>query len=319
MNFDLSDDERALQEGIRGLCRGRAPMERIRALEATGGVEGALWRELAEAGVFSLRLPEPAGVGLGTAHAAIVFEELGRALLPGPLVATHLAAGVVEGAATGVAVAGLVERQRSPLLVEHLPALDVLVVLEESGLFAVDPRQVEARPVDRPLDPLTPIHVVDRLPKGQPLAGPRHAARWRLDGAVLTAALAAGNARATTDLAAAYARERHQFGKPIGAFQAIKHICADMLVRAEVARAAVEAAAVTLDDPEVGDVDRAVAAAKLLAGEAAVANGKACVQVHGGMGFTWEVDAHLYLKRAVVLATHFGAAGEHAEAMAACL
>ena len=85
---------------------------------------------------------------------------------------------------------------------------------------------------------------------------------------------------------------------PSASFQAVKHLLADMLVRAEVARAAVYAAGVTLDDPTVGDPDRAVAAAKLMAGEAAVANGKACIQVHGGMGFTWEVDAHLYLKRA---------------------
>jgi alkylation response protein AidB-like acyl-CoA dehydrogenase len=84
-------------------------------------------------------------------------------------------------------------------------------------------------------------------------------------------------------------------------------------VRAEVARAAVDAAAVTYDDPGVGDVDRAVAAAKLVAGEAAVANARACIQVHGGMGFTWEIDAHLYLKRAWVLDRLFGTAEAHAE------
>src|SRR5205807_8667320 len=121
------------------------------------------------------------------------------------------------------------------------------------------------------------------------------------------------------DLATAYAKERKQFGRVIGSFQAIKHICADMLVRAEVARAAVYAAGVTIDDPTVGDAARAVAGAKLLACDAAIANGKACVQVHGGMGFTWEVDVHLFLKRAVLLATHFGGADEHAEAMASYL
>ena len=92
-----------------------------------------------------------------------------------------------------------------------------------------------------------------------------------------------------------------------------------MLTRTEVARAAVYAAGVTLDDPEVGDRARAVAAAKLIAGEAAFVNGKACIQVHGGMGFTWEVDAHLYLKRARVLDTVFGPADEQAERMAAYL
>ena len=87
-------------------------------------------------------------------------------------------------------------------------------------------------------------------------------------------------------------------------------------MRAEVARAAVYAAGVTLDDPSVGDVRRAAAAAKITAGDAAVRNGKAAIQVHGGMGFTWEVDAHLYLKRAWVLDTTFGTPDDHSEFLA---
>ena len=93
MNFDLNDDERALQEGIRDLCAGRAPSERIRAAP-TRGVDRELFGELAAPGVFGLALPEAdGGLGLGATHAAVVFEELGRALVPGPVVATHLAAG----------------------------------------------------------------------------------------------------------------------------------------------------------------------------------------------------------------------------------
>jgi alkylation response protein AidB-like acyl-CoA dehydrogenase len=91
---------------------------------------------------------------------------------------------------------------------------------------------------------------------------------------------------------------------------------ADALVHAEVARTAVHAAAVTLDDPEVGNVTRAVAGAKLLAGEAALGNAKTAVQVYGGMGFTWEVDIHLYLKRAWLLDTVFGTPDEHADTVA---
>ncbi len=112
------------------------------------------------------------------------------------------------------------------------------------------------------------------------------------------------------DLAVAYAKERQQFGKPIGSFQAIKHMCADMLVRAEVARAAVHAAACLADAPDVATaeaavagctrgqlLERSVSGAKVLADEAAIANARAAIQVHGGMGFTWEVPLHLYLKR----------------------
>jgi alkylation response protein AidB-like acyl-CoA dehydrogenase len=117
----------------------------------------------------------------------------------------------------------------------------------------------------------------------------------------------------------AYAKERHQFGKPIGSFQAVKHLCADMLVRAEVARNAVHAAACLADAPDVvaseaeaagstGEalVARATMGAKLLADEAAITNARAAIQVHGGMGFTWEVPLHLHLKRSRVLATTFG-------------
>jgi alkylation response protein AidB-like acyl-CoA dehydrogenase len=93
-------------------------------------------------------------------------------------------------------------------------------------------------------------------------------------------------------------------------------MCADMLVRTETARSAVHAAAVTIDQPDVGDAPRAAAGAALLAGEAALANGKACIQVHGGMGFTWEVPAHLYLMRARVLSDSCGPASALAEAVA---
>ena len=152
---------------------------------------------------------------------------------------------------------------------------------------------------------------------------------WR-DGSLLTAALQVGHAAEALDLAVAYAKERHQFGKPIGSFQAVKHICADMLVRAEVARAAVHAAACLADDPDVAAseaeaarctpdelMDRAVMGAKLLADEAAIANARAAIQVHGGMGYTWEVPLHLHLKRARVLATTFGAPAELALAVSA--
>jgi alkylation response protein AidB-like acyl-CoA dehydrogenase len=321
VDFELSEDEVALQEGVRKLCEGRFTIERVRATESAAGVDRDGWRELADAGVFALRVPESGGgVGLGMKEAVLVFEELGRALVPGPLVGCHLAAGLVDGAADGSRVAGAVEAAGEPLLVENLDALDVLLVVRVDGVFAIDPGALDAQPVARPLDPLTPLHrVISDVPRGDPVADRDVAARWRLEGAALVAALQLGIAEATTDLAVGYAKERQQFDKPIGSFQAVKHLCADMLVRTEVARAAVYAAGVTLDDPDVGDAARAVHAAKVNAGEAAVRNGKACIQVHGGMGFTWEVDAHLYLKRAWLLDTVLGSVDDHAEAIAAAL
>ena len=322
MDFELSDDQEALQEVVRKLCAGAFPMATIRSLEDRGGVERDLWRRLADAGVFSLHLPESAGgAGLGSCESVLVFEELGRALVPGPLVWTHMAAGIVDGAATGELVVGGVERRgppgrRTPLVVEHLAALDRLLVLDEAGVWEVDSAAVAGEPVQHPLDPLTPVHVAQELPGGRQVAGPDTAAAWRLEGAALTSALLVGLAGAVVDTAVSYAKERRQFERPIGSFQAVKHLLADMLVRAEVARAAVYAAGAHLDDPGIGDVHRAIAGAKLMAGDAALANGKACIQVHGGMGFTWEVDAHLYVKRARVLDTIFGPVDAQAEAMA---
>ncbi|HEY3095264.1 MAG TPA: acyl-CoA dehydrogenase family protein [Acidimicrobiia bacterium] len=304
MDFDLSADQVALRDGIRSLCEGRFPIKRVRE-----GFDRSAHAELAEAGVFSLRSD-----GFGVADAAVVFEELGRAAVPGPLVWAYLAHGVVDGIVGGLEVA----QRRPPWMIEHLDALDTLLVVDENNIRAVSAGKITgADPVKRPLDPLTPVHRVADLPAGESVGGDDVLARWRLEGAVVTAAFLVGSAQACTDLSVAYAKERRQFDRPIGSFQAIKHLLADMLVRTEVARASVHAAACTLDDPDVGDVARAVAGAKMLAGETAIANGKTATQVHGGMGFTWEVDVHLYLKRAWVLDTVFGSVDEHADAVAA--
>ena len=131
-------------------------------------------------------------------------------------------------------------------------------------------------------------------------------------------ALASYSAQAVTDLTVRYSLERQQFGRPVGSFQALKHLMADMHVRASIAESAVLVAAVALDEGD-GDGDdpvRAVHTAKLVATEAAMKNAKTAIQVHGGMGYTWEVDAHLHLKRAWSLDTVFGTAAEHADALA---
>ncbi|MBW5425441.1 acyl-CoA dehydrogenase, partial [Streptomyces sp. BG9H] len=159
----------------------------------------------------------------------------------------------------------------------------------------------------RSVDPLTPLH---RVP-GTPGPG-RGATGGPGPGVLLYAAEQLGSAARTCETAVQYARDREQFGQPIGAFQAVKHLCAQMLVRAEVARAAVYAAAVTCDPLEV-------AGAKLLADDAAVRNARDCLQVHGGMGFTWEADVHLHLKRAWVRARLGQVAEEAEEALASAL
>jgi alkylation response protein AidB-like acyl-CoA dehydrogenase len=129
---------------------------------------------------------------------------------------------------------------------------------------------------------------------------------------LLTAAEQLGTATRACELAVQHARAREQFGQPIGAFQAVKHLCAQLLVRVEVARAAVYAAAVTGDRADI-------AAARLLADEAAVRGARDCLQVHGGMGFTWESEVHLLLKRAWVRAERGGGTTESEDLLAADL
>ncbi|MGW6787998.1 acyl-CoA dehydrogenase family protein [Streptomyces chartreusis] len=294
MRFQLTEDQRALRTGVRELLTRRFGPERLRAaVEAPGRLQKGLWRELGEAGFFALRLPESeGGVGLGLPEAVLAFEEAGRALLPGPLVATHLAAAEVPGAATGETV---VTDVGGCGLVEWLSAADV-VRGDDAGAVPL-----------RSVDPLTPLH---RVPGSPPSHRAAEAPGADPAAVLLTAAEQLGSATRACELAAQHARTREQFGRPIGAFQAVKHLCAEMLVRTETARAAVYAAAVTADP---ADIDTA----RLLADDAAVRGARDCLQVHGGMGFTWEFEVHLHLKRAWVRTHRTSDATESEERMAA--
>lgn len=318
MDFQLSDDQRALRSGMRDLLGAVFDRDRMRAaVERGGGVDRGLWRELGAAGFFALRLPEEAGgVGLGLPEAVLLFEEAGRALLPGPLVATHLAAGLVKGAAEGEAVVTAVEGGGRP--VADLGGADAVLVGGGAGVVAGERPEVltgegleafvaGAVPV-RSMDPLTPLHRTTGLAG----ASEAYPGALRREGALLSAAEQLGSAARTTEMAVQHAGAREQFGSLIGSFQAVKHLCADMLARTEPARSAVYAAAVTGDPVEI-------AAAKLLADEAAVRNARDCLQIHGGMGFTWEADVHLHLKRAWLRAARWLTAAEAEEVLAADL
>ncbi|GHC60563.1 acyl-CoA dehydrogenase family protein [Streptomyces flavofungini] len=288
MDFQLSDDQRALRRGLRDVLEGRFGRDALRAAVDAPRLDRELWRTLGDAGFFALCLPEDAGgVGLGLPAAVLAFEEAGRVLLPGPAVATFLAAGAVEGAAGGTVVVTAVAGP-------FVPWLDEADVVRGDAAGAVAVRSV---------DPLTPLH---RVREGAPVPDEETPA------VLLTAAEQLGSAARTAELAVQHAREREQFGGPVGRFQAVQHLCADMLVRAELARVAVYAAAVTGDPLEASG-------ARLLADDAAVRNARDCLQVHGGMGFTWESDVHLHLKRAWVRAGLGGGAAGAEEALAAAL
>ncbi|MGX1542142.1 acyl-CoA dehydrogenase family protein [Streptomyces adustus] len=289
MRFRLTRDQEALRAGVRELLTRRFGAEALRAAVQRRDLDRRLWRELGAAGFFALRVPEAdGGVGLGLPETVLAFEQAGRFLLPGPLVATHLAAGTVPGAAAGEVVVAAVDG----VLVEWLAEADVVLgdVAKAVALTSVDP--------------LTPLHRVP-APDG-PEAAPDPVA------VLLTAAEQLGTAARVCELAVEHARTREQFGQPIGAFQAVKHLCAQILERTEPARAAVYAAAVTADPVDI-------VAARMLADEAAVRGARDCLQVHGGMGFTWESEVHLHLKRAWVRARRAGGGAQGAELLAADL
>ena len=320
MDFRPSEQQRELQAGIESFCNDRCPDAELRNLETAGGFDPELWQDLADLGVFQLTLPETNdGLGLGMADAVLVFEALGKRLVPGPLAFTQIAAGLIEGAAAGSSVVGgldLVAQRGQTHLIEYKDRIDTLLLLRDDGVYRIDTADVEATSIAVSLDPLTPVFQASAIPQGEKLGDAQEAARLRLEGMCLTAALQLGIVESTLEVALAYAKEREQFGRTIGSFQSIKHLLAEMFARQELVRASVYAAGATLDAPAVGNVEQAVRGAKLLAGEAAIKNARTCIQIHGGMGYTWEVSDHLYLKRAMVLQTAFGDDERNAEAIA---
>ncbi len=309
MDFLLSDDQTALQSELRRFLTDRVDHDlRTAAAELPGAIDRTLWGELAAMGVFGIHTPEDdGGVGLGLAEATIVFEELGRVAAPGPTISTCLAATLgVEGAVDGTNVVGLI--RADTLLVEHLDGLDTLLMHHDGLVEQVE--KPEGTLLPRPLDPLTPVSQVEAIPAGDEIS--KAGERIIIHGRLLAAAFQVGLGQAAVDLGTEYAGQRQQFGKVIGSFQAVKHLLADAVVAVDIARAGVHAAAVALDEAS-DDRDTAadgrtmsVDAARIVASEAAQRACEACIQVHGGIGFTWELDAHLFLKRSLALDATFG-------------
>lgn len=322
MDFHLDEEQLALRDTVRRLCTDRFG-HADHAQREDGRVDRDAWRALADLGLFAVLLPASAGgPGFGAVGGAIAFEQLGAHLVGGPVVWTTLAASWLDGAARGERLVGGVEAPGipgDPILVEHAAEIDTLLVLRDDGVFVCERDDLPTFAPVAPFDPLTPMGRAAVLPRGTRVGDARAAVDGRLAGTVLTAAMQLGVADAALDAARRWALEREQFGVPIGSFQAVQHLLADMYVRTALARSATYAAAATLDDADIGDPGRASAAAKLLAGEAARENARVAIQVHGGMGFTWEMPPHYLLKRAWVLEHAFGDADAHALALGAAI
>jgi 3-oxochol-4-en-24-oyl-CoA dehydrogenase len=341
MALALTEEHVQLAESVRAWAARSSPPDSVRAV--ADGVAGgaARYRDvlapaLAEQGLLGLHVPEDdGGQGFGLPELAVALEELGRALVPGNFLPTTLASAVLVAAgADGKLLAGLADGSRSAAValtsaleatdgpdgtlllsgtagpVLGAPGADLVIVPARTssgtGWLAVDADSLQIAGVDS-LDLTRELGAVSAdavtVPADRVLSG-LTTDRVRNLAAALFCAEAVGLAFWAVDTAADYAKIRHQFGRPIGQFQAVKHRCARMLIAAEQAAAAVWDAARALDaesDADAGSQDLAAAAAATLAAEAAVTCAHECIQVLGGIGYTWEHDAHLYYRRAMTL------------------
>ena len=318
MHFDLSEDQKEIKGVARELLAARSPWPKVRAAAEGGAYDPALWAELVELGWPGIAVDETyGGQGLGTVELAVLLEELGFACAATPFLSTAAAAAAIQAAGTdaqrerwlpGLASGELTAGFGTRALAADAAGAAVLLLLDDDGnaeLVAGDDAQVE---------PLISIDGTRRFAtvagEGEPLA---EGAAERLRIAV--AAEVVGICQRALDMTIEFVKDRHQFGVPVGSFQAVAHRCAQMLLSTESARSATYFAAWAAD----ADPARLPEAAAM-AGAAAAEGGRevtaSAIQAHGGVGFTWEADVHWLYKRAQLDAALLGGAGRHRAALA---
>lgn len=303
MDFRLPPEQTELRDAVRDYLTAEHAPEVLRRLDAAGGRDPAIWDGLVGMGLTGLLVPESAGgLGFGTIEAVLVAIELGRANVAEPVADTALVAAPLlpeRGAdiAAGSCKVALAH-PRNPWIAD-LDAADVVIGGDKPGA----PVPVES------VDPLRRLFA--------PIAAADNDAL--LDrAALIAAAQLLGGAERMLDLAGAYAKDREQFGQPIGRFQAIKHQLASVAVKIEFARPVVLRAAYAL---EQGDARASIhiSHAKLAATDAATLAAETAIQVHGAMGYTYEVDLHFWMKRAWALAGAWGDRAFHQRRVAAAV
>lgn len=349
MYFALTDDQRDFGTAVRDFLTGRFDLEAVRAVIEDPDGDGhpeVLWRAMGEQGWLAALVPEQHdGLGLGLVDAQVIARALGAGAAPGPWRGTVLAAEALRLAgsnsqqqfwlpklAAGAAVGALALRgstEQGWPAVEYAGSADLLIVVDGSGLRLLRPAEVTVRR-QASFDGTTRLASValadgvgEPLPGGNPEVLAELAARQ----AVLVAADLVGIAREALTRTVDYDRERRQFGVPVGSFQAIKHTMADLHIGVTMAEHAVLYAAHVLStgDPLAGSstgaapadtVALAVAVAKAKASDSAALVTAAMIQYHGGIGYTWEHEAHFFYKRARRLAGVAGTATDHRERIA---
>jgi alkylation response protein AidB-like acyl-CoA dehydrogenase len=309
MKFSFSDDQKLFASSLSDLLANECPASRVReAWDDASGHAADVWTKLADTGVLGMLVPEAdGGMGGNEIDLVLLLNELGRAGMPGPvlehaavvapaLAGTEWASGLADGSVVAtVALDG-----------PYMPHAQVAdVALGAGGVVVLS----DASLTD-----------VDGIDLGRRLYSVRHGDAIAVDGfdvelardraAMASAAVLVGTARRLLDLAGEYARQREQFGKPIGSFQAVKHTLADALLKIDFAVPATERAAWSIATRQ-STRSRDVSMAKALASEAAIKAARASIQVHGAIGYTWECDVQLFAKKAWALAGAYGDARFH--------
>ena len=353
MEFGLSESQEILKDSARRFFVGECPMEEVRRLmETDTGYDDKLWAKLADQGYTGIIFPEEfGGVGLGKVELILLMEEAGRALLPGPFFSTvPLAGAVIDAVASpehkrkylepicegkARSTVAILEANASwnsadlkltaansrltgeKFFVTDAAAANFILVVAQDGIYVAD-----AQAAGMTISPMSGMDMTRKIHaitfKDTPATKIGNTSNLSKAFDVATAALVGelvGGMQRTLDITVEYAKMRKQFGKPIGMFQAVQHHCADMYLETESSRSAAYYAAWALEE-NVPEASVAVSIAKAYASDAGRTVGNRGIQVHGGMGFTWENDVHLYYRRAKASETAFGDSIFHRERIA---
>jgi len=353
MEFGLSESQEILRDSARKFFAGECPISEVRRLmETATAYDEKLWAKLAEQGYTGIIFPEEfGGLALGIVELILLMEEAGRALLPGPFFSTVVLAGallnavaspqhkkkylepICEGNARAtvaileagadwnladlkISVAGS-KISGEKLFVTDAAAATFILVVANDAIYAVNANASGMNIIPMAgMDMTRKIYAIkfDNTPAERIGDVANLPAAFDIATAALVGEMVGGMQR-TLDLTVEYAKTRKQFGKPIGMFQAVQHQCADMYLETESSRSAAYYAAWALEE-NVPEASVAVSIAKAYAGDAARTVGNRGIQVHGGMGFTWENDMHLFYRRAKASETAFGDSTFHRERIA---
>lgn len=368
MNFAFSEEQDLIRKSARDFVKGTSDMERIRKMHHDErGYSPELWKQMAEQGWLGTVWPEQyGGIGLGYVDLICITEELGRGVMPEPLITNVLLGGnalfygcnethksahlpkVVEGETMltlgAYELAGrynlahvetTAKQNGSDFVINGAKAFvpnagtsDKLVISARTGGGVADQEGITLFLIDRnaPGVTLTNVETMDHQKRamvtlkdvkasGDQVVGSPGKGYGVLEKTIDRAIVALcaemiGGMQAALDMSVAYSKERVQFGKPIGSFQAIKHKAANMYVALETARSAAYYAAMATDE-NMPDMQAAVSCAKAICSDAYLQITKEAIQIHGGIGYTDECDVHLYYKRAIVSGVTFGDANYH--------